>query len=248
MVYASCREWDKTFIRKSKRHGSNPIPHCLPLPYWAMCAKIKPLREETMIIDLTMPLDERTPPFPGDDPFVRITLATFAEQGWNSCRIAMPAHFGTHIDAPLHMSASGKSLSDFAAADFIGPACVLDVRGHAAIGPEQIPAAGLLPFVLLWTGHSRRLYEPDYFTSCPVLTLAGAQRLIAAGVRLIGIDTHTVDHHPYPVHKLLFAHDIRIIENLVNLDLIGATCRLIALPLNLTGGDGAPARVVAEVP
>ena len=48
------------------------------------------------------------------------------------------------------------------------------------------------------------------------------------------------------VHNILLGNDILIIENLINLEkIMSETPRIIALPLNLTGGDGSPVRVVA---
>ena len=68
----------------------------------------------------------------------------------------------------------------------------------------------------------------------------------------IGIDTSSVDYGPstdFPVHHLTMPAGIYHLENVANLDKLPASgLSVIALPLKLGGGSGAPARVVGVVP
>ena len=41
----------------------------------------------------------------------------------------MATHTGSHLDAPLHKIAGGKSISDLPLETFVGPARVADLRG-----------------------------------------------------------------------------------------------------------------------
>jgi arylformamidase len=48
------------------------------------------------------------------------------------------------------------------------------------------------------------------------------------------------------IHEILLGGDIIIVEGLTNLDSVSkGKVKLIALPLKIKGGDGAPARVIA---
>lgn len=72
------------------------------------------------------------------------------------------------------------------------------------------------------------------------------------GVAAVGIDTPSIDFgqsEDFIAHRILFAHDIPGFENLANLDSLPSSgALLIALPMKIKGGSGAPLRVVAFVP
>lgn len=71
-------------------------------------------------------------------------------------------------------------------------------------------------------------------------------------VASVGIDTPSIDHgqsSQFLTHRILFAHNIPGFENLANLDQLPATGALVvALPMKIGGGSGAPLRAVAFVP
>ncbi len=71
-------------------------------------------------------------------------------------------------------------------------------------------------------------------------------------VASVGIDTPSIDFgqsKEFLTHRILFAHDIPGFENLARLDELPATgAFLVALPMKIKGGSGAPLRVVAFVP
>jgi kynurenine formamidase len=72
------------------------------------------------------------------------------------------------------------------------------------------------------------------------------------GVKAVGIDTASIDYGQsslYETHRTLYARDIPALENLASLDRLPPTgTLLIALPMKIGGGSGAPVRVVAVVP
>jgi arylformamidase len=79
----------------------------------------------------------------------------------------------------------------------------------------------------------------------------GAHWLLAHGIRLVGIDAPSIE--PYispgePVHRALLGAEVVVIEGLVLAEIPTGACQLICLPLPVTGGDGAPARVVVIRP
>jgi kynurenine formamidase len=86
----------------------------------------------------------------------------------------------------------------------------------------------------------------------PGLSLDAARWLIAnRTINAIGIDTASIDYGQsamFEVHQLLYGRDIPAFENLAALDRLparGAT--VIALPMKIKGGSGAPLRAIAIV-
>jgi kynurenine formamidase len=192
------------------------------------------------ILDLTMPLDERTPVFPGDPKQEIVQIATIAQNGWNEKRLTFNTHFSTHIDAPYHMLPRGKKLSEYPIETFIGKAIVLDLDNPELDAVEQDD------IVFLYTGHTKKAYTADFFIDNPIISEELAHALIKKHVRIVGLDSYTPDNDPYPVHKLLFQHHILIVENLINLhELRGKRFECTILPLKLAE-DGGPCRVVAR--
>jgi arylformamidase len=100
--------------------------------------------------------------------------------------------------------------------------------------------------VLFYTGMGKKYTDASYFTDYPAMSEETAQFLVDAKVKMVGFDTGSADiHEDFPIHKILLAGNVLIIENLTNLDqLVGKNFTVYALPLNLQV-DGSPARVIA---
>lgn len=194
-----------------------------------------------MLLDLTMPLDEKTPAYPGDPPFLIEQIATIDKNGWNERRLGINSHTGTHIDAPFHMLPQGKKLEEYPLETFFGKARVVDIKkaGLKDVG-EKI--------IFFFTGQTNKYQTPLFFKDNLVLTKEMAQQLIYNRVRIVGIDSFSIDNTPFEVHKMLFRHDILIVENLMNLGpLVGKAVVVMVVPLRLMDADGAPCRVVAKL-
>ena len=202
-----------------------------------------------MYIDLTMPVSEKMPPFPGEQGFLCESSTTVEREGWNARRIAFPSHFSTHVDAPYHMLAKGRQLEEYPPETFFGEAFVVDVRGKTTITLQDLPLPFSEPFLLFWTGQDRKAsLGGAYFEGNPVVALDAAEALAKVPtLRGVGLDSFTLDNYPYLGHKALFREGILIIENLVGLERVFPHCRLVVAPLNLQDGDGAPARVFAQL-
>lgn len=200
-----------------------------------------------MIIDLTRYIDENTKVLP-DTPSVRIKqLSTLVQHGYNEQQITITSHTSTHIDAPNHMISSGKTLSDYPLDRFIGDAIVINVCGQREIKPD-LTAVKRKDIVFFYTGYDL-CCNGETIEKSPVVSEETALYLIDKQVPIVGIDSFTPDIYPYPIHQLLFGHDICIVEQLTNLDKIPQqrfTCYI--LPLKLHNSDGAPCRVIAQIP
>ena len=208
----------------------------------------------TRIIDLTHPITADMPVYPGTMSPVIEVANTVAEHGFLEHRLTMVTHTGTHVDAPAHMLAGGRTLDTYPADTLVGPATVLDVSAvTGAIGRELLePHRDVIArqaFLLLHTGWSARWGDESYFRDYPALSVEAAAWLGELGLRGVGLDAVSIDRADsvdFAVHHEVMRREMLIIENLANLkELVGRDFTLVCLPLFLTGADGAPVRAVA---
>jgi len=188
-----------------------------------------------MIVDLSLPLGENTPVYPGD-PEVKVKPWAFIERdGYYMNALKLGEHSGTHVDAPAHFIPGGKTIDEMPLEKFIGEALVIDVRdGEGTVKLDELPD---FPYrgriVLLLTGGRELSPEAALF-------------LVAEGVKAVGTDAMSIGDET--VHTVLLAAEVPIFENLTNLEvLLGRTFTFVGLPLGIEGGSGSPVRAVAIV-
>jgi len=164
--------------------------------------------------------------------------------------IEMVANSGTYLDTPAHRFRHGFDLSGLpleAVADV--PGIVVDAPGHAIdIDPGDVRGMA----VLFRTGWSRHWGTDVYATGGhPHLARRTAEALVAAGPRLVGIDSVNIDDTTdgtRPAHTLLLAAGIPIVEHLKNLEALPATAfRFFAVPPRFQGVGTFPVRAFAVV-
>jgi arylformamidase len=212
------------------------------------------------VIDLSHPLSASTPPFPGD-PEVEIGILDSirgapndGRRHTNCSRLSTCIHCGTHMDAPFHFFADGRTIEDIPLEVCVGPAALLHHAEWQAATPIQvrhlerhralIQKASRVVLRAGWDVHWER---PGYFTDHPVITAEAAQWLVDLAVVLVGVDFPSVDRPPYPAHDILLGNGLVIVENLTNLDKIPSDLfELSAIPLAITGRDGSPVRALAR--
>jgi kynurenine formamidase len=191
-------------------------------------------------------------------------------------RFCLPEHGGTHVDAPYHFAKEGKTVGALPIERMVGPAAVIDVSAKAAadadytLKPEDVTAwevrnGKIAPgtIVLLRTGWSSRWPDKRAYLGddtpgdasnlhFPSFGVDAARLLIARGVSVIGVDTASIDNGPsqdFPVHRAAGAANVVGVENLTNLDQLPPTgAWVVALPMKIAQGTGAPARVIALLP
>jgi len=76
------------------------------------------------LIDLSMPLDNKTPAYPGDPQIEVNQIAEIEKKGWNERRLNINTHCGTHVDAPAHMLAGASTLDNLQLEKFFRGRCV----------------------------------------------------------------------------------------------------------------------------
>lgn len=199
-------------------------------------------------VDLSHPLNEKTPVFPGD-PKVKIQPQGILERdGYEDHLICIGTHIGTHIDAPSHMILGEKNLDQFPLEKFTGKGFYIKVDDDK-FDSEQIKNVKISEgdIVIFHTGMSENYQELAYFEDYPQLPEDIANYLVEKKVKMVGVDMCSLDHKPYPIHKIFLSNNILLIENLINLSqLEGKEFKIYAFPLNLQV-DGSPTRVIAEI-
>lgn len=202
------------------------------------------------LIDISMPLDGRTPVWPGSPGYGRSAhLALAAGDVANASAIEMDVHCGTHVDAPLHFVDEGDDIDQLGLDPLVGPAWVADAGGHRAIDAAVLEAlevpAGTLRLILRTDntlGPREAPFREDYVGVTP----DGARWIADRGLRLIGIDYLSVQlfHDPPDTHQILLGAGIAILEGLALGEVTPGPWTLVCLPLRLTGAEAAPARAV----
>lgn len=202
------------------------------------------------LFDITLPVSQGLPVWPGDpsvavEPSARIANGAKA----NLSRIDMGSHTGTHIDAPFHFNDNGLTVDRLPLELLIGRVSVIEIgEEKRAIDKALLESIGIsnIDRVLFKTGNSRR-YSHEFVMDFTALTPDGAEFLVKKGVKVVGIDYLSIERYgskDHRVHHLLLDSGVIIIEGLYLKDVKPGDYELIALPLKLKGGDGAPARVV----
>ena len=191
---------------------------------------------------------------------------------------ATAEHGGTHLDAPVHFAEGRWSVDQIPVEQLVGAASVVDVSARCATQPDyQVTVDDLTAWettngsldgsiLLIRTDFSKRWPDAAGYlgtaergeAAVPKLHFPGlhpdAARWLAANrtVKAVGIDTASIDYGQstlFETHRGLYERNIPGLENLTNLDRLparGAT--LVALPMKIKGGSGAPLRAIAMLP
>jgi arylformamidase len=198
--------------------------------------------------DISPAVSPTSPAFPGDTLYAQRWTAQI-DPGCpvNVSAITMSPHLGAHADAPLHYARDGAAIGALQLEPFLGPCRVVHaIDCGAFVRPEDLShaAAGMLPRVLVRTSLRAAVQWSPAFTAFDPRTIAW---LATLGVRLVGIDTPSVDpadSKTLDSHRQLLAHDMRVLENLVLDEVPAGDYELIALPLKLSDADASPVRAI----
>lgn len=204
------------------------------------------------VIDLTLTLSDKM-------KGVSITEArSLAKDGWNASTLELYSHVGTHMDAPLHFEVDQQSIDEISVTRFISEAWVVNL---SHIAPSaMITVSNMSPIankikkgqsLILQTGWSKKVGTKSYRDELPRISKELALWMGKKGIGLLGVEPPSVADvnnlkEVTEIHTILMQNDIIIVEGLTNLDSINKEqVTLIALPLKVLRGDGAPARVLA---
>jgi arylformamidase len=200
------------------------------------------------IYDVTVPLSAAVPTFPGDPRF-EMDFAHRITDGkpYNVAYLKMGAHAGTHVDAPYHFLEDGLTVDRLPLEVLMGPARVVAVSSDR-IRRDDLEGRGPLGTrVLFKTRNSGTLRQPAFREDFVALDPAAAEALVAAGVKLVGVDYLSVEafgSKDFAAHHVLLGAGVVIVEGLDLSEVAPGEYDLACLPLRIEGADGSPARVV----
>ena len=208
----------------------------------------------TRIVDISPAIYPGLPVWPGDTP-VQFQRTWDMAQGSpvNVSKLTISTHTGAHVDAPLHYDADGEGAGAMALDVFIGPCVVVHCRdagthvsADALAARLEAMCGGDVPQrVLIRTCDAAP--QAAWESSFTAIAADAMDWLHQKGVRLIGVDTPSVDPESsktMDAHRRVAAHDMRILEGLVLDAVAEGRYELIALPLKLAGLDAAPVRAI----
>ena len=198
--------------------------------------------------DISPPVHAASPVFPGDAAYEQQWAARIGPGGpVNVCTLRLSPHTGAHADAPLHYDDAGAAIGAVALAPYLGRCPVIHAIGCGPLiewGHIEHRLTELPPRVLVRTyARQPERWDPDLSAFAPDTV----ERLADLGVRLIGIDTASIDpadSKALPSHQAVRRHGLRVLENLVLDDVPEGDYELIALPLKLVQADASPVRAV----
>jgi kynurenine formamidase len=169
-------------------------------------------------------------------------------------RIDMVANTGTYLDTPFHRFADGHDLAGLDLGRVVNvPGLVVDAPAGGGAAPDLLDGLDVEGrAVLFHTGWDVHWGNPGYGDpDHPFLDPATADRLVAAGAALVGIDSVNIDDTrtgERPIHTALLGAGIPIVEHLCRLGAIaGRPFTFTALPPAVQGMGTFPVRAVATL-
>lgn len=205
------------------------------------------------LIDLTLPLR------PGQRGVACEPARTLERDGWNAATWHLYSHAGTHMDAQLHFGAGPETIDTKPLAQCVGPAWVVNLTPTvpralltvADLGPVTARFAPGDSLLLRTDWHRHVENTALYRDALPRISEELAAWCVASRVRLLGVEPPSIaDVNILPevtrIHQILLGGGVTIVEGLAHLDQLSQEkVLLLALPLKLAGGDGAPVRAIA---
>lgn len=201
-----------------------------------------------MIRDISPPITAGLKVWPGDTPPSREVLLDMQRgDHLTLSTLHTTVHVGAHADGPNHYGADARAIDAQPLDLYIGTCQVIrvDVAPATRVAAEHLPDPVRSERLLIATGSYP---DPtDFREDFAALEPGLVDHLSRLGVRLVGIDTPSVDlftSKDLPAHRRFLANDMAILEGLVLADVPPGLYELIALPLRLVGFDASPVRAI----
>ena len=205
------------------------------------------------IWDISAPVQVGTPTWPGDTQYEESRTWTLSgDCPVNVSRVVMSTHTGTHADAPLHYTADGAPAGALPLERYWGPCRVVHAL-DAGARVERRHLEGRLsecpPRLLLRT--QRRAAVDTWDSAFTAIAPDALELLADAGVRLVGIDTPSLDPESsktLDAHGVVARRGLSVLEGLVLDEVPEGDYELVALPVRLETADAAPVRAALRGP
>lgn len=231
------------------------------------------------VIDLTHVFDEHTVYWPNNKHFSRDDTAkglTARGYWYASGTFSASEHGGTHLDAPNHFAASGRSVDEIPVEHLRGSAIVIDAQSACAHNPDyaltvndikqwEVQHGSIEPqsWIFLRTGWGKKWPEKtEYLGSStpgdpsslhfPGFSPEAMNFLVhQRHVWGVGIDTASIDPgqtRDFLAHRILSEANRYALENVASLEKLPPRgATVYALPMKIKGGTGAPVRIIALI-
>ena len=207
-------------------------------------------------IDISVNLQEGMIAFPSESQIRLERRRSMARgDGANNTSIHMSVHTGTHMDAPRHFIADGKTIVQMPFNITLGPARVIEIVDNVSVKAEELAKHNIKrgERILLKTRNSPKFWQTDTISEDFIYITRGAARfLVDAGVKLVGIDSLSVgslddpDQTTPDTHQILLGNETWIIEGLNLSGISAGNYNLICLPLKLNDTEGSPVRAIIQ--
>ncbi len=176
--------------------------------------------------------------YPGDRTPKQIVEKRMSQgELYNLSSFEMCAHNGTHMDAPFHFIADGKTIDTIPLDKMIGWCVVIEQNGE--IGEKEAK------HILLKAHQLRKEAAEKILLKGNAIVLEAAAEVFSKNnLDLIGVELLSVgpEAEPANVHQLLLKEEICLLEGIRLQDVEEGVYFLHAAPLALGGFDGAPCR------
>ena len=182
---------------------------------------------------------------------------TKADDGWNAKTLHLYSHAGTHMDAPFHFDVNDQTIDEFEVSRLVCDSWVIPIDAHPKQKLKLKDLGGFADLikkgdgVVLQTGWSAFVNEDKYRTELPGIHEDLANWFVEKGINILAVEPPSIAdvmdlEEVTKIHEILLGGDIIIVESLTNLESLSKEkVKLVALPLKIKDGDGAPARVIA---
>lgn len=178
--------------------------------------------------------------YPGDPAPQREILCSMNDGAlYNLTAFFMCAHNGTHIDAPFHFLADGRTIEQIPLSKTVGSAFVAEHDGIlTADDAERILRQA--------REKNAESAKRILLKGRTVVSLEAAAVFADAKIDLIGNESQTVgpEDAPMAVHKALLGAEVVLLEGIRLQHVPAGVYFLQAAPLSLAGADGAPCRAI----
>jgi arylformamidase len=202
-----------------------------------------------MIIDISWPISPTMTSYKNNKPVIFTRLKDFASDGVRDANIQLNTHAGTHIDAPAHFLATGKTIDQVPLESLIGNAVVIDLTNvQEAITDLDLQkhVFASSDIILLKTKNSALSTQATFDFKFVSLAPSGATLLATRGVKAVGIDYLGIERNQpnHETHTILLKKEIPIIEGLRLDQAEPGRYQFYCLPIAIMGLEAAPARAI----
>lgn len=192
-------------------------------------------------IDLSTSLNNSIPVWPGTERF-RITRKS--KRSVVSSSFSLFAHYGTHIDAPLHCIKNGKTVDQIDVNSLCGLVQIIDVRKSRRIEVSHLRDMISYNVFFKTSNTMKGRFTKNYCYMTPEV----CRRLVKLKTRIVGTNYLSIEKYgnkKFESHRILLKNDVLIIEGLNLSSVNEGLYQMVALPLKICA-EASPIRVIVK--